>query len=172
MQAALLARHPAGKEMLISTIQQLLTLFRERQLPVIFIRHDGGRGDELEQGSDGWQIAQEVAPLAEEKIVDKRFNSAFRQTGLRDYLEVGGIRRLILCGMQTEYCVDVTCKVAFEYGYSVSIPRGGTATFDNEFSEGCALTAYYEEQIWHGRYAQVMDLPQLLAEISIPDGQE
>ncbi|WP_153279670.1 cysteine hydrolase family protein, partial [Streptococcus pneumoniae] len=33
------------------------------------------------------------------------------------YVQHIGIEKLVLCGMQTEYCVDTSVKVAFEYGY-------------------------------------------------------
>lgn len=52
-----------------------------------------------------------------------------------------------MCGMQTEYCFDVSCKVAFEYGYEVTIPKDTTTTFDNDFTSGEKLARYYEEKI-------------------------
>ena len=68
--------------------------------------------------------------------------------------------------MQTEYCIDVSCKVAFEYGYHVTIPQATTTTFDNAFSSGKALSEYYENKIWDNRYAQVAPIEQLISEIN------
>ncbi len=36
--------------------------------------------------------------------------------------------------------MDVTCKVAFEYEYEVTIPQSTTTTFDNVFASGKDLS--------------------------------
>ena len=74
-------------------------------------------------------------------------------------------KQLILCGMQTEYCFDVSCKVAFELGYEVTIARDTTTTFDNDFATARDLTRYYEEKIWANRYAQVLELNEVLSRL-------
>ena len=68
--------------------------------------------------------------------------------------------------MQTEYCVDATCKVAFEYGYRVTIASGAVTTFDNNYLTGGELTRYYETAIWNHRYARVASMEELIAEIT------
>ena len=83
-----------------------------------------------------------------------------------EYLNKIGAKNIILCGMQTEYCLDATCKVAFEYDYEVTIPQSTTTTFDNAFASGKDLSEYYENQIWNNRYAQVVSMKQVLAEIN------
>ena len=47
--------------------------------------------------------------------------SIFKETGLKEYLDKQGIEKLVLCGMQTEYCVDTSVKVGFEYGYKLGL---------------------------------------------------
>lgn len=162
MQTALIEAHPYGEEGVIKKIQELLMACRAENIPVIYVRHDGGEGDELEANSRGWQIYEKIAPQKGEKIVEKQYNSAFRKTGLNEYLKELRAKKLILCGMQTEYCFDVSCKVAFEYGYEVTIPQGGTTTFDNEFAAGEALAKYYEEKIWNNRYAKVIPTEEII----------
>ena len=39
---------------------------------------------------------------------------------------------MILVGMQVEYCVDTTIRVAFEKNYKITVPQGGTTTFDTK----------------------------------------
>lgn len=84
---------------------------------------------------------------------------------MNDYLHENNVNNIILCGMQTEHCLDATCKIAFEYGYNVSIPQSATTTFNNEFFSGKQLSDYYEKMIWHNRYAQVININDLLLEI-------
>lgn len=163
MQTALVGAEPYNRAVVIENIKALLNACRKRGIPIIYIQHDGGNGDELEHRSNGWTICKELAPLPDDKIFEKQYNSAFRKTGLRDYLDEIGAKNLILCGMQTEYCLDATCKVAFEYGYKVTIPQSTTTTFDNAFASGKNLSEYYENQIWNNRYARVISMKQVLA---------
>lgn len=166
MQTALVKAEPYNRTVVIENIKALLNACRKIELPVIYIQHDGGNGDELEHGSSGWAIYEGIAPLPDEKIFEKQYNSAFRKTGLRAYLDEIGAKHIILCGMQTEYCLDATCKVAFEYGYKITIPQSTTTTFDNAFASGKDLLKYYENQIWNNRYAQVISLEQVLTGIN------
>ncbi|BCJ94442.1 amidase [Anaerocolumna cellulosilytica] len=162
MQTALVEAGPYNREVVIENIKAVLNSCRNSLIPVIYIQHDGGQGDELEHGSIGWTIYSDISPMADEKIFDKQYNSAFRKTGLHSYLQEIGAKNIILCGMQTEYCLDATCKVAFEYGYNVTIPRSTTTTFDNNFASGKDLTEYYENQIWKNRYAQIISIEQVV----------
>jgi len=64
-----------------------------------------------------------MAPQNTDKIIDKKYNSVFGKTELHQYLQAIDASNIILCGMQTEYCIDATCKAAFEMDYNVTIPR-------------------------------------------------
>ena len=163
VQTALLEDHPYQEEELIGNIRQLLAAFRDKGTPVIYVQHEE-QGGPLERGTPGWEIAAAIAPQPGEPVFAKHFNSSFRGTGLHEWLQQRGIHRLLLCGMQTEYCVDTSCKVAFELGYEVTIPRGGTSTFDNGLFTGKDLLRFYENYIWEGAFARVIPMGQVLAE--------
>lgn len=168
VQTALIAEHPYREKETVETIREIISWCRNHQIEVIYARHDGGTGDELERNAPGWQIYGPVAPAAGEAVFDKQYNSAFRETGLRDYLDRKGIRRLILTGMQTEYCIDATCKVAFEFGYHVVVPEGATTTVGNSFLSGGELCAFYTEKIWNRRFADLVPMERLKAELENP----
>lgn len=166
MQTALVEAHPYNEADVVSHIKRIMEVCRNKGVPVIFVCHDGGKGDELEKDSEGWQIYKELSPTSNEKVFDKHYNSAFRQTGLDEYLKRIGAKNIIMCGMQTEYCFDVSCKVAFELEYNVTIPQGTTTTFDNDFASGEALSTYYEEKIWNHRYAEVLSVESVIAALN------
>ena len=42
-----------------------------------------------------------------------------------------GIHQLIICGIQTEQCVDTTCRGASDLGYSIILVEDGHSTFDS-----------------------------------------
>lgn len=155
VQRALVEGHPFREREWLELLKGVVGKAREQGVEVVYVRHDGGSGDELAYGAEGWQIYGEVGPLAGERVFDKRFNSAFKDTGLDEWLREKGIRSIVLVGMQTEYCIDATCKGAFERGYEVVIPEGGTTTFNNEVLGARTLVDYFERKMWNGRYAAV-----------------
>ena len=168
VQKALVDGNPYRRDAFLADLSRLLILSQQKGIEPIYIQHDGGPGDELEAGTTGWEIADAIAPGKEAKVFSKRKNSAFKETGLHAYLQERGMNTLILVGMQTEYCIDATCKAAFDLDYSLIIPRGCTTTFDNDFFKGEALSRYYETKIWHGRFAQVVS-PEEAVKLAVGD---
>ncbi len=166
VQRALIDSRPFHEAELLRNIERLLAAARQNHLEVVYVRHDGGIGDELEPHTGGWEIVRPVAPQAAERIFDKKFNSAFKDTGLKGYLSEKNIDTIVLVGMQTEYCIDTTCKVAFEYGFSILIPEGATATYDNDFFSGAVIARYYEQKIWNKRFADVLSVDEIIGKMA------
>ena len=95
----------------------------------------------------------------------KRFNSAFKDTGLEAWLKVQGVESLVICGMQTEYCLDATIKSAFEKGYRITVPRELHTTFNGKGMSAAQIKTWYADQIWDGRFASVQPLKEVLAKL-------
>ena len=149
IQQAMIDEHPANEEAFLNNISSLISAAHAAGKEVIYVRHDGGPDDPLEQGTPGWQLDRSLTPTVGERIFEKRFPSAFKDTGLREYLHERGVQRLVICGMQTEHCIDSSAKAAFEHGFSVVIPSGASTTYSNPFLSGASMIAYYEKMIWH-----------------------
>lgn len=165
VQHALMMDHPYGETTLVHNLNSLRTFCYEHNIPVIYIQHDGGPGDDLEEGSEGWKIYSEVAPLPGDLILRKHYNSAFKSTSLHDILTEQQITHLIIGGLQTEYCIDATIKSAFDRGYHILVPEGTTSTFDNDFFTAEELCKYYEKKIWKKRFVCVLPLGELTAQL-------
>ncbi len=161
VQAALIQNHPYNEENVMENIKELISISRDSNKEVLYVRHDDGVGEELAYGTEGWQIYREITPNIGEKIFDKKYNSAFLKTGLREYLETRKIDTIILTGLQTEYCIDATVKSAFENGYNVIIPEQANTTFDNKYLSGEKLYEFYNYEIWNNRFAKVLPLDEV-----------
>lgn len=140
-------------EKLLEKITYLQDQARSKNIEIIYVQHIE---NPEAQTSEDWQLSPLLKRLANEKIFQKKYNSIFKETGLKEYLDQQGIEQLVLCGMQTEYCVDTSVKVAFEYGYQLVIPEGAVTTFDGEDIPAETLNEFYEN-IWAGRFADVLD---------------
>jgi len=162
IQQALMDDHPANEEVFLKRVDELILAAHASGKEVIYVRHDGGAGDSLEKGTPGWELIPSLRPSATERIFDKQYSSAFKETSLREYLTGRGIDQLMICGMQTEYCIDSSVKAAFEHGFSVIIPSGATTTYSNPFLTGERMIVYYEKMIWHIPLAKVVSMEKAL----------
>ena len=113
----------------LARLKELAGRARAAGTPVIFIRNNGGPDDPDAPHSPGWAIHPALAPAAGEAIVDKHTPDAFYQTGLAGVLAERGIRRLVVAGMQTEYCVDTTTRHARSLGYEVVLAGDAHSTY-------------------------------------------
>jgi nicotinamidase-related amidase len=165
VQNALVSAHPfAGKE-IISNIKSLIKACRENNVEVIYVQHSENEGEELEPNSYGWRIYEEISPAENEKVINKNYNSAFKNTCLKDYLDSKNINQLIITGMQTDYCIDTTCKVAFEYGYKLIIPEKTNTTFNNGNITAEDLYNLYNFRIFKDRFATVENVGETIKRI-------
>ena len=150
-------------DLFTESVHKLIDSARENNVEVIYVRHDDGEGEALTKGNEGFEIADQVAPLPEEKIFDKTVNSAFKESGLLEYLRGKGIEKVIMTGLQTDYCIDASVKCAFEHGFEVIIPANANSTVDNSYMTGEKTYQYYNEMMWNNRYGKCILLEDAIS---------
>lgn len=148
-------------------VKSLIELARKKNVEVIFVRHDDGPDCELTKGKDGFEIYEGFAPLDGEKIFDKTVNSAFRDTGLLEYLKDKGEDTIIVVGLQTDYCMDATIKCGFEHGFNMIVPEYTNSTFDNDFMSGEKTYKYYNQYMWNKRYAKCVSFEDAMEMVGL-----
>ena len=115
-------------ERTVSTINGLIARCRAAVCPVVFIRHED---DELQPGSEAWGLIGALDVREDDTILSKRHGSAFHDTPLDGLLRSLGVGQVVVCGMQSELCVDSTCRHAFSLGYQVELASDAHTTFDS-----------------------------------------
>jgi nicotinamidase-related amidase len=118
-------------ETLLAKLKVLIAKARAAGTPVIYIQHSENSGD-LAEGSPGWQIHSAIAPLPGEPVVHKLHPDSFQGTVLQEELQKRGINRLIVAGLQTEFCIDTTCRRAYSLGYYVTLVKDAHSTWDTK----------------------------------------
>src|SRR5215469_7344840 len=81
------------RDQVLDTIHTLLGHARGTDTPVMYVQHEGWKGERLEAGTPGWQIHPAISPQKGEPVVHKRACDAFHQTSLQQELERRGIDR-------------------------------------------------------------------------------
>ena len=126
---------PQG-DAVLAPINRLIDLYRTHGLPV-YVSRDwhpalhcsfAGQGGpwpvHCVAGSDGARFApglqlDDAVVVSKATTVDVDAYSAFNGTGLADTLRERGIRRLVVCGLATDYCVLNTVLDGLAAGFEV-----------------------------------------------------
>ena len=96
------------------------------------MRHDSGSaGSPLHPSAAGNALVEPVAAVEPALFVTKNVNSAFYgDPDLHAWLEERGIGELVICGIQTNMCVETTARMAGNLGYDTTVVLDATRTFD------------------------------------------
>src|SRR3954468_14670806 len=93
-----------------------------RGAPSLRIGDPGPMGRVLIRGEAGHGIIDELAPTAEEIVIDKPGKGSFYATELGDVLAIEEIAMLIVTGVTTEVCVSTTVREANDRGFECLVP--------------------------------------------------
>ena len=134
-------------EKLLDTIGRLIARARTAHLPIIYVQNNGGEGDPDMPGTPGWQIHPAVTPEQGDIVIQKHAPDSFYETSLQSELEARQIHRLIIVGMQTEMCIDATCRRAHELGYDVTLVQDAHSTFDSTGLAASQIIAQHNDAL-------------------------
>jgi nicotinamidase-related amidase len=134
-------------EPLLRKLASLLSKARAAHLSIVYVQNNGGEGDPDMPGTPGWQIHPALAPATGDLVIQKHTPDSFHETNLQSELEARRIRRLIIAGMQTEMCIDATCRRAHALGYEVTLVSDAHGTFDGDGLTASQIIARYNEAL-------------------------
>ena len=129
-------------QQVIERINVLTAKARSVHAPVVFIQHEAEDGP-LQHGSDGWQLAAGIIRDGSDVLLRKTTPDSFLRTGLERLLKAHAVNRLIICGLQTEYCVDTTTRRALALGYPVLLVSDAHSTLSNEHLSAAQIIAHH-----------------------------
>jgi nicotinamidase-related amidase len=132
-----------GGSDLLSKISSLIGRARAAGVPVVYIQHCGPEGAIDQPGTPGWEIHPAIAPIEGDAVIQKHHPDAFQETNLRRELESRGIERLVITGIQTEYCIDTTCRRAYSLGYDVTLVKDAHSTWDTDCLTAPQIIAHH-----------------------------
>lgn len=133
--------HAHEADAMIDRINSVSGAVREGGGTVVFIQHENG-DDPLAHGSAGWELAQGLRAHEADLRVRKTTPNSFLRTELESLLQARGILTLLICGLQSECCVDSTTRAALERGYPVTLVSDGHSSFDNTVLRAEQISAH------------------------------
>ena len=147
---------------------ELLAACRQRRLAIVHVRHESTRpgASFFLPGTPGAEIHADVAPLDGEGVITKNFPNSFRGTPLLDHLHGLGAKRLVVCGMMTQMCIDATTRAAFDLGFQCLVAADACAARPQNYG-GRAVAAEDVHAAFlaalNGLYAKVLPTEELVA---------
>ncbi|MDP5272839.1 cysteine hydrolase family protein [Chengkuizengella axinellae] len=139
-------------EKVLHNIKELLKKARSSNTTVVFIQHT--EAPNLIEGKEGWPIHPELGPFDNEVVIQKNYVDSFYKTALHEKLQEHGIENLVIVGMQTDFCVDTTCRRAFSMGYKSVLVEDGHSTFDTEVLKAEQIIAHHNNTLG-GRFVEL-----------------
>jgi len=121
----------------INATRQLQDAFRRGKLPIFYTTvvyaedlRDGGVFMKkvpslaiLQRGSPLIEVDKRIEPLPGEKVLEKKFASAFFGTSLDVDLRLLGVDTVILAGCTTSGCIRASAIDSMQYGYQTIVVR-------------------------------------------------
>ncbi|MES2155767.1 MAG: cysteine hydrolase family protein [bacterium] len=125
------------------------------------VRHDSTEPRSVfRPGEPGNAFQPETQPAPGEPVIPKSVHSAFIGTDLDARLIRDGRTTLVLCGIQTNYCVATTARMAGNLGYTTYVVGDACATFPQRLLDGREVDATVAHDLalaeLHGEFATVV----------------
>ncbi|MFW5488466.1 MAG: cysteine hydrolase family protein [Desulfovibrio sp.] len=156
-------RYPLpGAEQAGAQAEQLLAYSRAEGLPIVHVRHESLQEGAtfFIPGTSGAEIHECAAPQEGETVLVKHRPNSFLGTGLDDVLRARGVKRLVICGMMTNMCVDAGVRAAADLGYECVLVHDACAAANLSFGgvdvPAAQVQAAYMAALSYG-YAQVAE---------------
>ncbi|UII74070.1 cysteine hydrolase [Pseudomonas sp. HN11] len=135
---------PFARERVLATINQLIERARHADAPIFVARHTGPAGSPIEAGSPLWQLWHELkVDESRDHLFNKTRPSCFLGTNLEQQLKAAQVKGIVIAGMKTQFCIDTTCRVAVELGFSVVLPQDGHTCMDTPLLKAEAIIEHH-----------------------------
>ena len=131
----------------LAAIADLAARARAAGAPVIYLQHEEP-GTPMARGERGWEIHPAVRPAAGEPVIGKLASDGFYRTTLGEELARRGVSRLVICGAQTDFCVDATTRAALSAGFDVTLAADAHTTGDGVISAVDAIAHHNRVLGW------------------------
>jgi len=130
----------------IERINVVSRKMREAGASVVVIQHESPDGL-LEYGTEGWNLAAGLDAQPTDIYVRKKASDSFHNTDLQAILQARGVKKLAICGLQSEFCVDTTTRRALALGYPVTLVSDAHSTMNNSVLSAAQITAHHNETL-------------------------
>lgn len=150
------------------SMKNVLTIFRNRGLPVIHIRQEDSTDPEslFRKGKPTFDFKDEVRPEEGEIIITKNASNAFVGSNLEELLKKLGEPVIFYAGLLTDQCVSTTVRMSGDLGFNTYLIEDACATYDLKDAKGETIPAEIVHNVHiaslNGAFAKVVNSGDLV----------
>lgn len=155
-----------------ANVARLITTWRERAWPIVFVRHDSSEArSTLAPGRTGNGF-KDVVTGEPDLLVSKHVNSAFYgEPDLDAWLREAGLDAIVVAGITTNHCCETTARMGGNLGYRVLFCLDATHTFDRAALGGAVIPAAELARVTatnlDGEFAEIVTTEQLTVDADL-----
>ena len=128
-------------ERVIEHVNQLIAMARNEHVPIILVRDSRVEPD----GAFHRSLHIEAHDIE----IQENYCDSFMETHLDKILRGKNISRLVICGLQSDFCIDTTCRQAAALGYDVLLVADAHSTLDHEHLKAIQIVAHHNRILRH-----------------------
>jgi nicotinamidase-related amidase len=132
-----------NEQVLLENTQVLIERAHEAKTLIYYILYTEAEGTPRGKGQPLWQVLPPIAPQNNDRIITKYYADSFLKTELHDHLQKNNIDTIVICGLQTEFCIDTTVRSAYSHGYHVILAKDAHSTFDSEILTAPTIISHH-----------------------------
>lgn len=123
--------------------RRLVEFWQNHGLPLVMVTHTSSLLEStFHPGRISSQLKPFLADITPTLAVTKTVNSAFYGSpDLAAWLTASGIEQLVLCGIQTNMCVETTARMSGNLGFNTVVAIDACHTFDLQGPDGAVTKA-------------------------------
>ena len=127
----------------VHRINALAKQFREANLSVIFIQHDGTAMDEFIPNTREWELLDDLNTASTDLFINKYANDVFYKSELQNTLDKLNANELIITGCATDFCVESTIQSALTKDYNIIVLEDGHTTGERPHLKAKKVIEHY-----------------------------
>lgn len=115
-------------EGIVKRINNLSSIFRKRNFPVVFVQHDGTGSGEFQKNTQEWELLDSLVIDPSDVLIDKYANDVFYNSKLQSKLSELKVTELFITGCATDFCVESTIQSALTKDFNITVVSDGHTT--------------------------------------------
>ena len=127
----------------IERINKLSKRFRTKNLPVIFIQHDGSKMNQFIPNTLEWELLDELNITDTDIFIDKYVNDVFYNSNLETKLNKLQINHIYITGSATDFCIESTIQSALTKDYKITVVEDGHTTGERPHLKANQVIKHY-----------------------------
>ncbi len=121
-----------NEDIVLKNTKELIESARINDVKIFYIMFTENENSMRKEGSDLWLVHKELSPKESDEIIVKYYADSFYRTDLEEKLKNDRIKDIVICGLQTEFCIDTSVKSAFSKGFNIELAKDCHTTFDSD----------------------------------------